>query len=318
MLCRYCGTTNPIDARFCCHCGMRIDRATIVLAPAPITSVLPSPGMLVGGIQPVSGTISMVDGASQVSAVPSAYGTPQISSMPPAQGGSPASPSSPISHGASPAQGASLSPPLARPQHPLPETRPLPTHQAEPSPHPAHHGDAHTADHLESPPRAQPQTGTRSHSTSLQSTMGRQAAAATGVTVAGQLSRRALLIALGGAATVAVGVGAVVYVNNATSTPEKTISNYLEAVKRRDGKTAYEQLSSRLQSQSNEQQFISGVNLVGGFIGSYTISNVQENGSTATATVSVTALIVTINYSVMLVKENGVWKLNGGTLINIH
>ena len=46
----------------------------------------------------------------------------------------------------------------------------------------------------------------------------------------GQLSRRALLIALGGAATVAVGVGAVVYVNNATSTPEKTISNYLDAI----------------------------------------------------------------------------------------
>ena len=134
----------------------------------------------------------------------------------------------------------------------------------------------------------------------------------------GQLSRRALLIALGGAATVAVGVGAVVYVNNATSTPEKTISNYLDAIKRRDGKAAYEQLSFRLQSQSNEQQFISGVNLVGGFIGSYTISNVQVNGSTATATVSVTAVIVTINYSVMLVKENDVWKLNGGTLINIH
>jgi hypothetical protein len=139
-----------------------------------------------------------------------------------------------------------------------------------------------------------------------------------GVKVAGHISRRAFLIALSGVAAVTVGVGTVVFVNNAISTPEKTISNFLEAVKRRDGQTAYEQLSSRLQSQINEQQYISNTNLVGGFIGSYNISNIQENDSTATASVSFTALIITANYSVELVKENGVWKIDGGTLINYY
>jgi hypothetical protein len=140
----------------------------------------------------------------------------------------------------------------------------------------------------------------------------------TGAKVAGHISRRAFLIALGSVATVAVGAGAYVYVNNAISTPEKTISNFLDAIKRRDGQTAFEQLSSRLQSQENEQQYISNINLVGGFIGSYNISNVQQNDTTATATVSITAFIITANYSVALVKENGVWKIDGGTLLNYH
>ncbi len=102
-----------------------------------------------------------------------------------------------------------------------------------------------------------------------------------------------------------------------TSTPEKTISAYIDAIKRRDAPTAYDQLSSRLKSQTNEQQFTSAVDLVGIFIGDYSINNVQVNGSTATAIVTFTAVFfVKVTYTVALVKENDVWKLDGGTLVN--
>lgn len=317
MFCRYCGTSNPTDSRFCRICGKQLDGTTDTLTPDAIAPVLPLIKLTVSDIQPAAGNAPMVQGTPQISGVPSVQGTPS----------SPGGPTNatPPTHLSSSASQEALRAPNASEQsspshnslasqagsshvtHTHSESHP-PEHHPHMPPHhepPLHHW--HTQSSLE----------LQSHSTSLPSTASQQTLS-TGVRVAGHISRRALLIALAsGAAVATVGAGVVIY-NNAVSTPEKTISNYLDAIKRRDGQTAYEQLSSRFQSQTNEQQFISNVNLAGGFIGSYTISAVQVNGSSAIASVSVTALIVTVNYSVHLVQENGVWKLDGGTLISIH
>jgi hypothetical protein len=254
-----------------------------------------------------------VQGMPEINNIPSVQGAP--SSLGGLSSAAPSVPSQ-TPHGSAPSVPSHLT-------HPLPKENPsghYPPHQhshphTEPYQHPhnEHHPHPHTEHHTDT----QPLSKSQSNSNSLKSAVSQQALS-TGVSVAGHISRRAFLIAIGGAAAVTVGVGTVVYVKNAISTPEKTISNFLEAVKRRDGQTAYEQLSSRLQSQINEQQYISNINLVGGFIGSYNISNVQESDSNATASVSFTALIVTANYTVELVKENGVWKIDGGTLINYY
>ena len=321
MFCRYCGTANPSDSRFCRICGKQLDGTTITLLPDSSTPVLPLPGIPMSGVQSAAENVPLVQGVPQTSDVPSVPGTPSSPG-----GHSSAASSTPLS---SPAPQESLHTPHTsapsapshityphpeshphgyRPSHPPPEPHAEHPHlPPEPHPHAEHHPLQHT----------RPLTESHSRSTPLRSAASQQALS-TGVRVAGQISRRALFIALGGAVAVTVGVGTVVYVNNAISTPEKTITTFLEAVKRRDGQTAFEQLSSRLQNQLNEQQYISNINLVGGFIGSYTISDVQESGSTAAASVSFTALILTANYSVELVNENGVWKIDGGTLINYY
>jgi hypothetical protein len=316
MFCRYCGTANPDDSRFCRICGKEFEGTTSILTPDSSTPFLPLPGIPASGIQPVAENVPTVQGTPQSNNIPSVQGTPSSPG-----GHSGAASGSPLS---SPAPRESFQTPHASApsvptQTPHASAPSVPTHVTHPFP--KEHSPGQYPSHLHS--RAEHHSDTRPLSESQsqaasQQSMLTQQALYTGVKVAGHVSRRAFLIALGGAAAVTVGVGTVVYVKNAISTPEKTISTFLEAVKRRDGQTAYEQLSSRLQSQINEQQYISSINLVGGFIGSYNISNIQENNTTATASVSFTAIIITANYSVELVKENGVWKIDGGTLINFH
>lgn len=331
MFCIYCGGNNPSDARFCHICGRQMDKTTVALTP-DIMPVPPLPGIPMHGIESAPGNVPLVQGTPQISNVPSVPGAPPSAANPIQPGGFPAAntsnpglaahaaPSSQIDqpHAAHSLKEADLHAghPPHLPKHHAP-THPHPGYHPPTHPHPGHHPhmDPHT--HPEYDPQARPLRETPSRPNSLQSGAASQALSG-GVKVAGHISRRALLIALGGAAAVATVGASIVYVNNAISTPQKTISNYLEALKRRDGKAAYEQLSSRFQRQVNEQQYISAANFAGGFIGSYTISNVQENDSTATAMVSVTALILTANYTVQLMKENGVWKIDGGTLINIR
>lgn len=144
--------------------------------------------------------------------------------------------------------------------------------------------------------------------------------ASTGAKTAGNLSRRALFLLLaGGTAAAATAGGAIVIHNLITSTPEKTISAFMDALKNRDGQGAYNQLSTHLQSLNNEQQYINTIRTWGGVVSSYSISNVQVNGNNATADVSVTALFfLTANYTVTLVNENGTWKIDGGNLLNIY
>jgi FHA domain/Domain of unknown function (DUF4878) len=113
-----------------------------------------------------------------------------------------------------------------------------------------------------------------------------------------------LLVAAGG-------VGGYVYLNR--STPEKTLTTYCNALQSGDYQTAYNQLSSSLTSKFTEPQFaqLSQVSFaaVGG-LKSCTVSNVQENGSTATGTITGTfGNGKTQPSPVSLVNQNGTWKL---------
>jgi hypothetical protein len=124
-----------------------------------------------------------------------------------------------------------------------------------------------------------------------------------------------LLIILGAAA------GAYYYVNR--STPTKTLQAYCDAIKTGNASEAYNQLSTQAQSQTTQQRFTTSFNdaerllnspLVGG-ISDCTVSNVRENGSSATGTIVITVKnggrSITSNGS--LINENGTWKINNAT-----
>jgi pSer/pThr/pTyr-binding forkhead associated (FHA) protein len=120
---------------------------------------------------------------------------------------------------------------------------------------------------------------------------------------------------------IAGGIGAFIYSNR--STPTKTLQAYCDAIKTNNAQEAYNQLSSRVQSQTTQQQFTTNFNtaerllnssLVGG-ISDCTASNVQENGSSATGTVVITVKNGSkpISSTESLVNENGTWKINSAT-----
>ncbi len=113
-----------------------------------------------------------------------------------------------------------------------------------------------------------------------------------------------LLVAAGG-------VGGYVYLNR--STPEKTLTTYCNALQSGDYQTAYNQLSSSSTSGLTESQFAQLSQTVFAAVGglkSCTVSNVQENGSTATGTATVTlGNGKTQSSPVSLVNQNGTWKL---------
>ncbi|TMF41932.1 MAG: hypothetical protein E6I32_19270, partial [Chloroflexi bacterium] len=197
---------------------------------------------------------------------------------------------------------------LPQPSHPAHFTGPIQGHPVHHPSHPGHFQQSGPQHYSHSPqyPQHLQQGGQQAYAPSdhLRPPMS-QKIASTGVKTAGRLSRRALfLLVAGGTVAVAAGGAAVVYLT--TSTPEKTISAFLDALKNRDGQSAYNQLSTHLQSTTDEQNYISTIRAWGGVITSYSISNVQENGNNATADVSVTAaFFVTFTYTVTLVKENG-------------
>jgi hypothetical protein len=134
------------------------------------------------------------------------------------------------------------------------------------------------------------------------------------------MSRRALLTLLvGGAVTVAAGGAAVVYLTSSSS-PDKTVLAYCNAIKDGDARTAYNQLSSGIQGQVNEQQFANNVQQVSSLKGvtNCSTSNVQVTGSTATVTLRVTIFgFLPANYTVTVIKENGVWKLNDAKFLGL-
>ena len=120
---------------------------------------------------------------------------------------------------------------------------------------------------------------------------------------------------------IAAGGGAYYFANR--STPTKTLQAYCDAIKTNNAQEAYNQLSSRVQSQTTLQRFTTNFNtaerllnspLVGG-ISDCTVSNVQENGSSATGTVMIT--IKNGNRSISsnegLVNDNGTWKINSAS-----
>ena len=113
---------------------------------------------------------------------------------------------------------------------------------------------------------------------------------------------------------VAGGVGGYVYLNR--STPTKTLQDFCSALKNNDPQGAFNQLSTHTQSQTTEQRFAQGIqqlnNPVLGGIKDCTVSNVQENGSTATGTITLSFNNVnrTVNLDNNLINENGTWKVD--------
>jgi len=105
-----------------------------------------------------------------------------------------------------------------------------------------------------------------------------------------------------------------------SSTPTKTLQAYCDAIKSRDYQTAYNQLSSNVQSQITETQFASvedgGIRPLGG-VSSCSISKVSQGDTTASGTITYTfgnGQSGPLPYA--LVKESNTWKIsregNGG------
>lgn len=125
-----------------------------------------------------------------------------------------------------------------------------------------------------------------------------------------------LLVVIGAA------IGVFAYVNR--STPEKTLQAFCTALKSNDEHGAYSQFGTSITSRESEQQyapqfanFENALNSpqVGG-LKDCTVSNVQENGSTATGTITLSlnrgSGALPVNYT--LGNENGTWKLETATL----
>jgi hypothetical protein len=282
------------------------------------------------GSQSLAGNVPAVQGIPQASSVPLVQGTPSPLSNPL---------SNPtISQGAALSSPTHVSPPHEPVHHPGPPPVHHPVHPPihHPEPPPVHHPGYPPIHHPEPPPvhhhSGEPftehlhhQHPTHQHlgqvSTHQTSTIARRAVTG-GTRVAGGLSRRAVLTLLvGGAATVAVGSVAAVVVL-ASSSPDKPVLAYCNAIKNGDAQTAYSQLSSRLQSQTNEQQFASQVQQIASLkpISDCSTSNVQQNASTATLTLKVTLFGISffpLTFNVKVIKENGVWKVDDGTLLSL-
>ncbi len=101
------------------------------------------------------------------------------------------------------------------------------------------------------------------------------------------------------------------------STPEKTLQAYCTALQNGDAQGAFNQLSASAQSKTSVADLNKSFQaikspLIGG-IKSCTFNNVQQNGSTATANVTVTVGNPAIPIKptlVTLINENGTWKLD--------
>lgn len=135
-----------------------------------------------------------------------------------------------------------------------------------------------------------------------------------------QRSRTGLWITLVVVAVLVVGGGifGVVYANR--STPQKTLDAMCAAFQNGDGHSFYGLLSDHVKTKSNIQEsdvtkLFAEIQTVGG-IKSCTYNNVQENGSTATATYTIQWNNAELNSqsggsdTIYLLDENGTWKLD--------
>lgn len=116
-----------------------------------------------------------------------------------------------------------------------------------------------------------------------------------------------LLVLLGGG-------GAYLYLQN-RSTPQKTLAAYCDGWKTGNAQEIYDQLSTHAQSGNSVadvQKVIDSTKLVGG-VTACTVSDVTENGSTATGIVTLTLDGKATHAQEDLVQQNGVWKIDNST-----
>jgi hypothetical protein len=108
------------------------------------------------------------------------------------------------------------------------------------------------------------------------------------------------------------------------STPEKTLTAFCTAVKNNDAQGAYNQFGTSITSRETEPQYATNFakfeaalnSPLAGGLKDCAVSNVQQNGSTATGTITLsvnrTSTTLPINYT--LDNENGSWKIQNATL----
>ncbi len=135
------------------------------------------------------------------------------------------------------------------------------------------------------------------------------------IPVARPKSRRGLWIALGiigGVLLIGIILFAVIAAN--VSTPTRTLQAYCDGIKAHDAHAAYQQIASSVQHTESENQFKALLEPGLYHITNCTVSNVTENGSTATGTITYmadTGQTATANYT--LFNENGIWKITSET-----
>src|SRR5262249_13935110 len=107
-------------------------------------------------------------------------------------------------------------------------------------------------------------------------------------------------------------IGGYQLYNNVFNNPSKTLAAYCDGFETGNAQEMYDQLDSSAQQKTSVSQLQQalGVLKAAGATNNCTYSNVQQNGSTATATMTF-ALGIAGNQSgpVHLIKENGAWKL---------
>ncbi len=115
---------------------------------------------------------------------------------------------------------------------------------------------------------------------------------------------------------VLVGGGGGFYYFQIRSTPQKTLAAYCDGFKTNNAQEIYDTGSAKDQAQTSVSKIQTGLKaltLLTGGITSCTFDNVQENGSNATASLTVTAshLPPAPPATVHLINENGQWKIQG-------
>lgn len=112
---------------------------------------------------------------------------------------------------------------------------------------------------------------------------------------------------------VIVASGVYVYVNR--STPDKTVTTYYSALVHGNFQTAYDQLSTSAQGTLTEPQFTRIWQGLGG-VKAWSLISTQEQDSTANSRVTIKfGNGQTRPASIILVDENGAWKIQKETII---
>lgn len=114
---------------------------------------------------------------------------------------------------------------------------------------------------------------------------------------------------------VAAGIGFFLFQNR--SSPGKALDSYCSALQSGDYQTAYNQLSSGLQSQFTESQFAGAASEKYSQVSSCAHGSPDDAGSTATTTLTLSyAAVSKEDAAVSLLQENNAWKISQGVRLS--
>lgn len=114
---------------------------------------------------------------------------------------------------------------------------------------------------------------------------------------------------------IAAGVGFFLLQNR--SSPEKALDAYCSSLQSGDYQTAYNQLSSGLQSQFTESQFVAAASEKYSQVSSCAHGSPDASGSTAASTLTLSyAAVSKEDAAVSLVQENNAWKISQGVRLS--